>query len=170
MSHKRQGFTLSEIVIVVAIIVLLAAIAIPNIMRIRLNANETSAISSIRAISAAAQSYKVNTGLYPANLYSLGPETVTGTPAAAYCAAVYYLDERLGYEGSQKDGYVFNLTGTTASFTATGKPRWHPDAQGAYRATGVRSFFVDESGIIRWTDAFCGGGNNCPASTDPALE
>ncbi len=133
---NRKGFTLVEIMIVVAIIALLAAIAIPNLLRARLNANESAAISALRTVSAAAISFRTVNAAYPAALTNLG----SATPA--------YIDTVLGCapQPCGKQGYSFALTGGTNTFTATARPQ-------TYQTTGVRSFFVDETGVIRWTDA-----------------
>ncbi len=128
----KGGFTLVEIMIVVAIIALLAAIAIPNLLRARLNANESAAIGAIQTISTAAISWRGVNSSYPTNLVALS----NATPE--------YIDDNLGDGGKQ--GYNFALTGAANTFTATARPQ-------TFQTTGNRSFFVNESGVIRFTTA-----------------
>lgn len=137
----RKGFTLVEIMIVVAIIVLLAAIAIPNLLRARVNANEAAAVAALHTISSAAQSYRGANPNYPAGLSSM----------AAPLATPPYIDTVLGCVAGTsgaicaKQGYSFSVTGAANSFTATARPS-------VAGTTGVRGFFVDESGVIHWTN------------------
>lgn len=142
--RTNKGFTLVEIMIVVAIIILLAAIAIPNLLRARLNANESAAVGATKTVVSAAISYRSVNNAYPGNLSVLS----SATPE--------YIDDVLG--GGSKQGYDFNLAGSTNTFTVTAWPQ-------TYQTTGVRSFFADESGVIRSTD----DGGNATAS-DTALE
>ncbi len=130
----RKGFTLVEIMIVVAIIALLAAIAIPNLLRARLNANEAAAISSLRTISTACESFRATQSplSYPANL------------AALSGAVPPYIDNTLG--GGTKQGYTFVYAGGANVYTCTGSPV-------TPNVTGTRVFFVDESGVIRLNNA-----------------
>jgi len=114
--------------IVVAIIVLLAAVSIPGLLRARLNANEAAAIASLKTISWAAQTFRTSNPGYPSNLTELS----TSVPQ--------YVDAVLG--SGVKQGYNFTLTGEANSFNVTAEPS-------TPNVTGVRSFFVDTSGVIR---------------------
>lgn len=137
MLVRRKGFTLVEIMIVVAIIALLAAIAIPNLLRARLNANEAAAISSLRTISTACESYRAAQSpvTYPANLAALG----------APASNPPYIDNTLA--GAQKQGYNFGYALVNANqYTCTATPV-------TANVTGTRTFFVDESGVIRLNNA-----------------
>ncbi|OGX28129.1 MAG: hypothetical protein A2879_04815 [Omnitrophica WOR_2 bacterium RIFCSPHIGHO2_01_FULL_49_10] len=131
----RKGFTLVEIMIVVAIIALLAAIAIPNLLRARHNANEAAAIASVRTISTACESFRAAQSpvTYPANL------------AALSGANPPYIDATLGTGTKQGYTFVYALVGAN-QYTVTASPV-------TPNVTGTRVFFVDEAGVIRLNNA-----------------
>lgn len=136
----KRGFTLVEIMIVVAIIALLAAIAIPNLLRARHNANEAAAISALKTISTACESYRAaqTPTNYPTGLVTLGN------------AVPPYIDNTLRDAtavGSSRQGYYFTYTRVTNNeYTCLSTPA-------SSGVTGTRIFFVDESGVIRLNNA-----------------
>ncbi len=136
-----KGFTLVEIMIVVAIIVLLASIAIPGILRSRLNANEAAAIASVKTISWATTTYRASNPTYPDNL----SELANASPA--------YIDSVLG--SGTKQGYNFTLSGDTNTYNLTAVPV-------TPNITGVRTFFVDASGVIRTSSNGTADANSTP--------
>ena len=140
--RASRGFSLIELLIVVAIILIIASIAIPNLMRARMAANETAAVANLRTISTANVIYSTQWGIgYAAQLADMG-----GTGAFSPTAA-QLIDVILA--SSAKNGYTFtyvsappSLAGIVDSYTVNVAPL-NPGT------TGQRYFFMSESGIIR---------------------
>ena len=133
---RPKGFTLVEIMIVVAIVALLAAISIPNLLRARHNANETKAITVIRTVSTACESFRAaqTPPTYPPNLIAL----VTAIPPYVSDVITNAVDA-----ASARQGYFYTYTFVnTIQYTCTATPA-------IVGTTGTRVFFVDESGVIR---------------------
>lgn len=126
---KRNAFTLVEIMIVVSIVIILAAIAVANLLRARIHANEASAISTLRTIRTAAEMYRV---AYPSNYPKFFSYYFNKTPS--------FLDDSL--EDMNKSGYNFRWRGSPNAYDCIAMPE-------ADNVTGVRSFYLDESGVIR---------------------
>jgi prepilin-type N-terminal cleavage/methylation domain-containing protein len=143
--QRQKGFSLIELLIVVAIILIIAAIAIPNLIRAKIAANESSAAASVRSISTAQIAYAAS---YPAAgfgaaLTNLGPGTssCSGGPTSANACL---LDDVLA--SGTKSGYLFNTAG------AGGTPNTQFVSSSAptnYNVTGVRNFCMVTDGVLR---------------------
>ena len=153
MNKKQKGFSLIELLIVVPIILIIAAIAIPNLLRSRMAANEASAVGSIRTMNTASISYNSTYGNgFPVNLTQIG---TTGA-AAVSCNNAQLIDSVLTL--GVKSGYNFAiLAGNGAAVAPAGcATPGSTDGYGvnatpvAVGTTGQRSFCSDASGVIRY--------------------
>ena len=142
MKNKQKGFSLIELLIVVAIILIIAAIAIPNLLRARISANEASSVASLRTMNTACITYNSTYGQYPADLQHLGPVPSGSTPDST---SADLLDSILGAAGTpQKSGYKFTYQ------LGTGNQTYSVNADPLVQnQTGIRGFFTDQSGVIR---------------------
>jgi prepilin-type N-terminal cleavage/methylation domain-containing protein len=139
MRNKQKGFSLIELLIVVAIILIIAAIAIPNLLRARIAANEASAVSSLRTMNTACITYDTSYNVYPTALTNLAPVASGTTPTST---SADLLDAVLTTTPFQKSGYTFSFTaggGTTYSINADPM---------TVNTTGVRQFYTDQTGVI----------------------
>ncbi len=140
----QQGFTLVEVMIVVAIIALLAAIAIPNVLRGRMTANESAAIGNMRALSSSLEMYRSTTNAYPATgafrtaLYGADCAAATtpspdfGPPSFCNTAADDIRDIQ---------GFNYQWTGGATTYNILTEPVTAND--------GSRAFYVDQTGLVR---------------------
>lgn len=129
---RRTGFTLIEIMIVVAIAMVLIMLATPNILRSRVVANEGAAVANMKSINNGCQIYHINKETYPASLSDM-VEPESNPP---------YIDSNLAT--GHKQGYEFIYTLVDADhFTLNANPTTTGLLKGRY-------FYTDESGIIRF--------------------
>ena len=155
--NGQKGFSLIELLIVVAVILILAAIAIPNFIKSRMRANEAAAVHTLRNISTAEVGYATTYGIgFADSLVKLGGTGVTVDQNAAGL-----IDEVLA--SGIKGGYVLTYTvltsdslGQVTSYAITADPL-------LVGSTGQRHFYADQSGVIRSNDTATAG------ATDPPL-
>jgi type IV pilus assembly protein PilA len=159
---KQKGFSLIELLIVVAIILIIAAIAIPNLLRSKMAANEASAVGSVRSINTAEVAYSTaypNIG-YSALLGDLGG----AAPCTAVPAGSCLIDDVLAKSNTvAKSGYLNKYTNVVAQGGINVSYNLNSDPANR-GTTGQRSFYSDQSGVIRYN------GTGAAAVTDLPLQ
>ena len=152
--RNRNGFSLIELLLVVTVILIISAIAVPNFLRSRQRANEASAVASIRVINTAAVTYSMtypDLG-YPALMTTLGG----ANPCTASSTQACLLDDLLAQ--GVKNGYSFAWAGDGAipsvTYAITGTPQ-------VLGSTGQRMFCTDQTGVIHYDPS----GSGCTSAS-----
>lgn len=149
MRSNARGFSLIELLIVVAIILIIAAIAIPNLLKSRMAANESAAVANMKTMGTALATYNSvyqNCG-YPDSLTRLGP----GTPPTSTTAGL--LDAVMANDTFTKQGYIYTYVLIGGAGDCAGAPGSDFEIEAkpsTWTKTGIRGFFMNPSMMIRY--------------------
>jgi prepilin-type N-terminal cleavage/methylation domain-containing protein len=147
--RKQKGFSLIELLIVVAIILIIAAIAIPNLMRARIAANESAGASTVRTLNTAEVTYSTT---YPADGYAssltfLGPGAVDCTvPANVTSSNACLIDGILGNAPFTKGAFLYNIQSSSA---ATPVPDYLITATSTTKTAATRDYCSNTDAVVR---------------------
>ena len=133
---RRRGFSLIELLIVIAIILVIVTIAVPQYNKQMMSAHETAAIQAIQTIHAVETQYYSQFGRYATSLAELGPPA----SGAAGPAAADLISKDLT-EG-KKSGYIFTVAATPTGYAISAVPE-------AFNSSGRRTFYSDQTLVVR---------------------
>jgi len=158
--RREQGFSLIELLIVVAIILIICAIAIPNMFRAKINANESSAVASLRAIGTGEITYAATypTVGFSLNLGSLGGTSCTAPTSTSACIIDNTLATATSAPNSRTGYYFTYLPNSAVGYTAWADPAY-------WNQSGTKHFYTDSSGVIRYNSS-----NQSASATDPIIQ
>ncbi len=157
MKQSSKGFSLIELLIVVAIILIIAAIAIPNLLRSRIAANQASAVGSLRTLNTSEVTYSstFNVGFSQTMSY-LQPDPTGSNPtstAAGLIDSVLALGSKSGYSFSYSPG-ASDSNGRINLYSFTAVP--------ITSSTGTNFYYTDQSGVIRQNSTTTAGSTDSP--------
>lgn len=157
-AYRVAGFSLIELLIVIAIILIIAGIAIPNLIRSKIAANQAAAVENMRTITTANVAYSTEYGIgYASTLAKLGPPSggaAASATAADFIDPILAAGSKSGYQFTYVAGAVDSL-GIIDTYTLNADPlvvNW----------TGVDHYFVDETCIIRGNSTAAAGPSDPP--------
>ncbi|HTQ55303.1 MAG TPA: prepilin-type N-terminal cleavage/methylation domain-containing protein [Bryobacteraceae bacterium] len=134
--NRRKGFSLIELLIVIAIILIIVTVALPKLNKAKMYAQETAALKAIQTINTAQVQYNSTYNRFAQSLTELGPPA-SGTQNAS-AADLIGGDLASG----EKQGYKFTVTGTPAGYTISAVPT-------VFNSTGSRTFYSDQTLVVR---------------------
>ena len=145
--RKQKGFSLIELLIVVAIILIIAAIAIPNLLKARISANNSAAAATVRTLSTAETTYTTNypSAGFASSLFVLGPGGAAGA-CNGTSANACIIDATLGCSPAGwclKDAFWYDITTTTNDYTITAGP---------IGGQGSKAFCTNGDGQVKVSD------------------
>jgi len=132
---RRDGFSLIELLVVVAIIAVILAVAVPKFREMHLNAVETMVVREVQTIGQAQTQYQSQFGRYAGTLTELGP-AVGKSPGPQTANLI-----PASLASGEKDGYLFALTLTPVGYSVNATPK-------IFEGTGRRTFYLDQDGTV----------------------
>jgi prepilin-type N-terminal cleavage/methylation domain-containing protein len=136
--RRQRGFSLIELLIVIAIILIILTIALPQMSKSRMNAQEMAAVAEISTINKAEVQYYSQFGQYATALAQLGPPASAGAAEGPQAAGLIPNGLATGASG----GYNFTITPSPQGYAVSAVPK-------SYNSTGRRTFYTDQNGITR---------------------
>ncbi len=134
---RQRGFSLIELLIVIAIILIILAVALPQMSKSRMHAQEMAAVATIRTINTMEQQYYTEFGHYASSLSQLGPPSASGGQEGPDAAGLIPANLSSGSTG----GYNYTVSQTPTGYALSAVPK-------TFGGTGKRTFYSDESGVV----------------------